>query len=106
MLERRRRTEARTLPGGARHRPHETGWRMAVDQRAPRHHVVDEAITVDVLDDGTRRTPDEERRSADRLERPDRTVDPAREHVARAGEELLAADRLSHERRSRAASRA
>ena len=51
--------------------------RVPVDQRSPRHHVVDVVVAVDVLDSGAAAPRNEERRPADRLEGPDRTVDSA-----------------------------
>ena len=48
---------------------------VAVDERPPRHDVVDVVIAVDILDIGAATTADEERRGADRLERTNRAVD-------------------------------
>ena len=50
ILERARRAEARAAPAAPAIALHEACRRVAVDQRAPRHHVVDEAVAVDVLD--------------------------------------------------------
>ena len=57
--------------------------RVAVDQRPPRHHVVDEAVAVDVLSRRAAPRADEQRRAADGLKRANGTVDAA-------GKDLLA----------------
>jgi hypothetical protein len=62
---------------------------VAVKQRAPRHHVIDEAIAVDVLDGRARGASNEQRRTPDGLERPNRAIDAAGEDLGRAGEKLL-----------------
>ena len=62
---------------------------MAVYERAPRHHVVDEAIAVDVFDEGARAASNEMRRAADALKRANRTVDAAGKDLTGFGKELL-----------------
>ncbi len=80
---------------------------MAVNQRPPGHHVVDEAVAVHVLDGGAGRPLDEQRNAADGLEGADRAVDAAGKNLPGLLEELAAANGLFHADRSvRAASRA
>ena len=74
-FERARRPEAGAEACGSRQRLYQPHRRVAVDERSPRHHVVDEPVAVDVLDAGAGRAPDEQRRRADRLEGAHRTVD-------------------------------
>jgi len=57
---------------------------MAVDQRAPRHDVIDEPVAVDVLDVGAGRAADEQRGRANRREGANGTVDAARQDLLRA----------------------
>ena len=64
-------------------RPDQTARRVPVDQRTPRHHVVDERVSVDIFEVGARSTTNEERRSADGLEGSDRAVHAARENAKR-----------------------
>ena len=66
----------------------EAARRVPVDQRAPRHHVVDEAVAVDVLrcarpSARLMKSGD----AADRLEGADRAVDAAGKDARRAREE-------------------
>ena len=49
-FERARRAEARAIARGGGERLDEAARRMPVDERPPRHHVVDEHVAVDVLD--------------------------------------------------------
>jgi hypothetical protein len=84
-FERARRAVARAVLDGISERVHQAARRMAVDQRAPRHHVVDELVAVDVHEAGAVRPLDEERRGADGFERAYRAVHAAREDQLRAG---------------------
>ena len=86
-LERAGRAEAGAVPGRRGQRFHERARGVAVNQGTPRHHVVDERVAVDVLDAGARRAADEQGRCADGLERPNGTVDTARQQRLRACEE-------------------
>ena len=58
---------------------HQAGRRVPVDQRSPRHHVVDVGVAVDVGQPRACSATDEERRGANGLERADRTVHASRE---------------------------
>src|SRR5581483_10243270 len=60
---------------------------MTVDERAPRHHVVDIFTAVGILDPRSRGPANEQRVAADRLERAHRTIDAARQNLTRASEE-------------------
>ena len=86
------RAEARALLRCRGNRLDQRARGVAVNERPPRHHVVDEAIAVDVFDDRARPTADEERRSADGLKRANRTVNAAGKDLTRSGEELLRLD--------------
>ena len=86
-LERAGRAEARAVARGRGDRFHETRRSVAVNERPPRHHVVDEPVAVDVFDARTRRATDEQGRRADSLERADRAVDAARENALGSREE-------------------
>ena len=97
VLERAGRTEARAETGRPGNRLDEAGRRVPVDERSPRHHVVDEAIAVDVLDHGAGRAPDEQRDATDGLESANGTVDAARQNLAGPCEELLAANGFLHD---------
>ena len=66
VLERARCAEAGTALRRRRDGPDESGRRVTVDERPPRHHVVDVALAIDVLDDGTASTSDEEGFGPDR----------------------------------------
>jgi hypothetical protein len=96
VLERARRTEARSEPCGFGDRLDQPARCVPVDQRSPRHHVVDEAVPIDVFEDGAGAAPDEERRSAHRRERADRTVDATGQNRGGAGVEGTAACRFLH----------
>jgi hypothetical protein len=61
---------------------------MAVDERTPRHHVVDELVAVDVPEARTAGSRDEERRGADRLEGANRTIDAAGQQLDRPRKKL------------------
>ena len=52
VLERRWRAEARAASRRGGDRLDQPARRVAVNQRSPRHHVVDEAVAVDVFDRG------------------------------------------------------
>ena len=54
--------KARASAGGGGNGFDQRAWCMAMNERAPRHHVVDETIPVDVLHDGARSAADEQRR--------------------------------------------
>jgi hypothetical protein len=69
---------------------------MAVDERPPRHHVVDEPVAVDVLERRSGCATDEERRAADGLKGADGAVDATGEHLNRSSEELLTSTGVSH----------
>ena len=69
---------------GVEHR----GLRVAQDQRAPRAHVVEVSLAVDVGEAGPARAVDEERRPAHGAECPDRRVDSPGEHSLRPVEQL------------------
>ena len=60
-FERARRAETGAAPRRRRERFHEPLRRVTVDERTPRHDVVDEPVAVDVLDVRARRAPDEQR---------------------------------------------
>jgi hypothetical protein len=60
---------------------------VAVDQRPPRHHVIDVGAAVDVGDRGAPGAGDEAGRAADRLEGAHRAVDAAGNHRLRAHEQ-------------------
>jgi hypothetical protein len=62
---------------------------VAVNQRPPRHHVVDEGVAVDIFEDGAGAASNEQRRPANRLKRAHGAVDPAGQHSGGAGEQLL-----------------
>ena len=62
---------------------------MAVDQRAPRHHVVDVLVAVRIFDRGAAAADDEQRRGANRLERPYRAVDTSGQDARGGGKELF-----------------
>jgi hypothetical protein len=104
MLERRWRAEAGAAARCGADRLHEPAWRVAMNQRPPRHHIVDEAVAVDVLNDRARAAFDEQRRTADGLKRSNRAVDTAGKDLAGALEELLRSCGCLHN--ARAASRA
>ena len=107
VLERRRCAETGTVSCSGGDRSHQTSRCVAMNQWAPRHDIVDEAIAVDVLHDRTRRTPNEERCAAYCLERPYGAVYSAGQDLAGSQEELLATRRSFHDMRNiRAASRA
>ena len=59
---------------------------MAVNQRPPRHHVVDVGVAVDVGDGGARGARIKSGVAADGLERADRAVDAAGKDFCGAGE--------------------
>jgi hypothetical protein len=77
---------------------------MSVNERSPRHHVVDEPVAVDVFERRACRPPDEQRRAANGLERPHRAIDAAGKDADGAGEQLPGLNGSFHRRR--AASRA
>ncbi len=74
-----RRAEGRAPPGCGPDRVDDRRVRVAVDQRAPRAHVVDEAVAVDVDELGALGPVHEQRIAADRAHRPDRGVDAPRQ---------------------------
>ena len=82
-LERARRAEARSLAQRLLERGHDARMRVTEDQRAPREHVVDVAVPVDVDEIGALAAIDEERRAAHRLERTDGRADAARQEIER-----------------------
>ena len=65
-LELRGRAEARAARRGGGQRLQQPLRRVAVDERSPRHHVVDVGVAVRVFDARSARARDEERRAADR----------------------------------------
>ena len=67
-----------------RQRLQQPSGRVAVNQRAPGHHVVDVGVAVDILELRAASAHDEQRRRADRFERAHRAVDAARQD-ARCG---------------------
>ena len=71
-----------------------------MDERSPRHDVVDEAVAVDVLHDGAGRTPNEERGPAYGLERAHGAVYATGQDLAGSQKELLATDGLFHDMRN------
>ena len=87
VFERTRRSEARAESGCLRHRLDQSARRMSVNQRSPRHHVIDVIVTVGVLDARPLAPDDEERCRADGLERADRAVDAAGKDSLRGFEE-------------------
>jgi hypothetical protein len=62
---------------------------VPVNQRSPRHHVIDVAKAVDVLEIRPAGSFDKQRCRADGAERPYRAVDAARQDARGGGEELL-----------------
>ena len=88
-LEVRRRPEARSARRRGGEGLQQPSRRVAVDERAPRHYVIDIGVAVRVFDPGAARARDEERRAADRLERADGTIDPTGQDAGRGGEEFL-----------------
>src|SRR5207249_5152752 len=93
-LERRRRAVARPGPRRTPDRLDQSSWRMAVDERSPRHDVIDVLVTVDILETRPVGAADEERVGTDRLERADGTVDAARKDVEGAREKTGGAGRF------------
>jgi hypothetical protein len=78
--------EARATLGCLAHRRHHVGVRMTGDQRAPGLHPIDVAVAVDVDQVGALPRGDEDRIAPDRVHRPHRRVDPARQQPLRLGE--------------------
>src|SRR5207237_4403374 len=76
-LERTRRAEARAVACRAGERLDKPARRVPVNQRAPRHHVVDKGVAVDVRETGAGGAADEEWRAAHRLEGANGTIDAA-----------------------------
>jgi hypothetical protein len=87
VLERARGAEARAPTRGRGDRLQQARRSVPVDERPPRHHVVDEAVAVHVFEHGAGGAPDEARRAAHRLEGANGTVHAAGEHTAGAFEE-------------------
>src|SRR5262249_28865611 len=86
-LELGRRAEARAARRRCREGLQEAPRRVAVDERPPRHHVVDVLVAVGVVDPRAFRAADEKRRAAYRFERANRTVDAAGEDARGGGEQ-------------------
>src|SRR6188508_924714 len=86
------------VPRRAGDRLHQSSRRVAVNQRPPRHHVVDEAVAVDVLNDRARAALDEQRRSADGVKGANRAVNSAGQDLAGPSKELLRTCRILHAR--------
>ena len=80
-----RRTTSRASPRCAIARV-TAGMRVAEDQRAPRHHVVDVLVAVEVVQHRARAALHEDRREPDGAERAHRRVHAAGDDVARARE--------------------
>ena len=99
-FERARGAEARAALRGRRQGRCEARRRVSVNERPPRHHVVDEAVAVDVLEVRPLGSFDEQRRGADRLEGADGAVDAAGQDFLGAGEETIGLSRF-HRRRLR-----
>ena len=89
------RAVARAVSSGRGKRLDETPRRVAVDERSPRHHVVDVAVAVDVFERRAGRAANEERRRADRLEGADGAVDAAGQNPLSAREETRRTIRAS-----------
>src|SRR4029453_11523342 len=88
-LELCRRAQAGALRCRRGQRLDETFRRMPVNQWTPRHHVVDIAMAVGVLDVSASAAFDEQWRRADRLEGPDGAVDATWEDPRGRSEELF-----------------
>src|SRR5204862_4983050 len=80
-----RRAEARAVACRAGERLDKAARRVPVNQRAPRHHVVDKGVAVDVRETAAGGAADEERRAAHRLEGANGAIDAAGENLQRAG---------------------
>ena len=85
-LERAGRPEAGAEPGRRGQRSHESPRRVAVDERSPRHHIIDVAIAVDVLDVRASGAANEQRGCADALEGAHGTVDATGQNLLGAPE--------------------
>jgi hypothetical protein len=88
-LEMGRRPEARPVRCSRCKRFDETVGRVSVNERAPRHHVIDVRVTVHILEVRAAGALDENGICADRLERTYGTVHAARQDAHRFCEELL-----------------
>src|ERR687896_645082 len=80
--------EACPMSSCSAYRFDESGGCVAMDERPPRHHVIDVCTAVDIGDVGTRCTSNEKRRSADRFESAYGAADAAGEDLLGAREEL------------------
>ena len=89
-------SEARAVLGRRADGANQPARRMAVNQRAPRHHVVDVGVAVDIANRCPGGAADEQRRPADCLKGTDGAVDAAGENGARSREELLGCSWLFH----------
>ena len=85
---RRRRAEAGAAAGRGSQCARQPGRRMSVNERTPRHDVVDVRAAVDVPDARAARPLDERRLAPDGAERAHRTVDAAGKHAFCACEQL------------------
>ena len=85
-LERARRAEARAVARHRGQRLDQAARRVSMDERPPRHHVVDERVAVDVFDPRAGGAADEERRRVNGLERADRAVHAPWEDALRSDE--------------------
>ena len=86
-LLRGRRAEAGASCSRTLERASQAAWRVTVDERAPRHDVIDIRAPVDVSEPRAAGAVDERWIASDGAERANGAVDAARQHAAGAGEQ-------------------